>query len=173
MDEESLCFFDQNFISQKSLTQQNVLEYFSLSQFYDRSCLNEILKMQSQFANIDISNKITEIIGIYYALEPSPDGIFIIAKKENLGKKTIILKVYYCIFGYVYCAPTLKSLTDSRSIDCLAFLNNAIDKYQKKKSFHWLKGFQFKAEEKANEINQDEIKFLFEILHEFDAKNRN
>ena len=173
MEEETLCFFDQNFITQKPLTPQNIIEYFSISQFYDRTCLNEILKMQSQFANIDISNKITEIVGIYYILEFSTEGIFIIAKKENSGNKTIILKVYYCIFGYIYCSPTIKSISDSRFIDCLMFLNTALDKYQERKTFNWLKGFQFRKEEKTSEVNQNEIKFLFEILHDFESKNIN
>lgn len=172
MDEESLCFFDQNFIAQQPLTAQNIIEYFSCSQFYDRSCLNEILKMQSQFANIDISNKITQIAGIYYILEHSADGLFAIAKKENSGYKTITLKVYYCVFGYIYCAPTVKSISDSRAIDCLLFLNSALDKYEKRKSFSWLKGLQFRKEDKSKDVNQSEIKFLYETIHDFESKRK-
>ena len=170
MEEETLCFYDPNFIAQQPLTAQNIIEYFSTSQFYDKTCLNEILKMQSQFANINLLDKITETMGIYYILEFSAEGLFLIAKKENNGQKTVILKMYYCIFGYIYCAPTIKMLSDSRTIDCLLSLNSAIDKYVKRKSFNWLKGVEFKKEEKNQNQDQNDIKFLFETLHEFECK---
>lgn len=171
MEEESICFFDQNFIARQPLTPQNVIEYFSSSQFYDRICLNEILKMQSQFANIDISDKITKVVGIYYSLEFSADNLFVIAKKDNNGHKTVIIRMYYCISGYIYCAPTMKSVSDCRAIECLFHLNSAIDKYRKRRSFNWVKGLQFRKDDKIKEVNQNDVKFLFEILHDFESKN--
>lgn len=174
MEEESLCFYDPNFITQQPLSVQNIIDYFSTSQFYDKSCLNEILKMQSQFANINLFDKITQTIGFYYILEFSSENLFVIAKKENDGQKTSILKMYYCISGYIYCAPTAKMISDSKTIDSLLSINSAIDKYVKRRSFNWLRGLEFKKDEKANEANQNEIKFIFETLHEFEAKaNKN
>ena len=46
-----VCFKDTGFLMARGLTQENVLEYLSLSQFYDPSCLNEQLRMQGRFSN--------------------------------------------------------------------------------------------------------------------------
>jgi len=172
LEEEYLCFYDQNFISTYGLSSSNIVDYFSSSQFYNRQCVNEILKMQSQFANIDISDKLTSTIGFYYILEHQADNLFVIAKKEFDGYTTIVLKVYYCMFGYIYCAPTLKSISDARTIDCLSHLNDALDKYEQKKKFSWLRGLEFKDKREDNEKNKEDTKLMFEIFHEFCIKNK-
>lgn len=169
-EEESMCFFDPNFINAHPLTTGNILEYFSLSKFYDKQSLNEILKMQSQFANIDISGKLTSTVGVYYILEFQADNLFVIGKKENDGQSTRILKMYYCMFGYIYCAPTHGRISDSRMMDALFYLNEAIDKYEEIKTFHWLEGFKYREYSRDGEENQEEAKFLFEVLHDFGLK---
>lgn len=172
MEEESLCFYDQNFITQTPLTAENVIRYFSLSPFYDKASLNEILKMQSQFANIDVSNKLTTLQGFYYILELSSADLFVIAKKKNAGQKTTTLRMYYCMYGYIYCAPIVRSVSESRIVDCLLYLNEALDKYEDMKTFNWLKGFRFKADEDDETAKADDIKLVFETLHDFEMKNK-
>ncbi|ELA41749.1 uncharacterized protein VICG_01253 [Vittaforma corneae ATCC 50505] len=172
MEEESLCFYDQNFLTQNQLTPENIIQYFSFSPFYDKGCLNEILKMQSQFANIDISHKLTTLPGIYYILEHHNTDLFIIAKKKNTDQKTATLKVYYCMYGYIYCAPTARAVSNSKAIDCLSYLNEALNKYEEIKSFDWLRGFQLRADEGNSESQADDVKFVFETLHDFEAKNK-
>jgi len=172
MEEESLCFYDQNFLAHSQLTQENIIGYFSLSPFYDKSSLNEILKMQSQFANIEVTHKLTSLQGFYYILEHSSADLFIIARKLNSGQKTTIQRMYYCIHGYIYCAPTVKAISDSRSVDSLLYLNEALDKYEEMKTFDWLKGFQFKAEERDDTAQADDIKLVLETLHDFELKSR-
>lgn len=45
-----ICFRDGAWIQARGgLGAHNVMEYFSLSQFYDRTCNNEVAKMQTQF----------------------------------------------------------------------------------------------------------------------------
>lgn len=172
MEEESLCFYDQNFLAQGQLTPENIIQYFSFSPFYDKSCLNEILKMQSQFANIDISHKLTSLPGTYYILEHSSTDLFVIAKKRNTGQETATLRMYYCIYGYIYCAPTARAVSNSRTIDSLSYLNEALDRYEEMKSFDWLKGLRFRTNEEDNGMQADDIKFVFEALHDFEAKNK-
>lgn len=172
MEEESLCFYDQNFLAQASLTQENIIQYFSYSPFYEKGSLNEILKMQSQFANIDVSHKLTTLVGFYYILEHHGNDLFIIAKKSNTGEKTTILKVYYCIYGYIYCAPTAKAVSDSRVIDSLIYLNEALDRYEKMKSFNWIEGLKFGTGKDKTEEQTEDTKLLFQVLHEFESKSR-
>lgn len=172
MEEELLCFYDQNFLAQTPLTPENIVKYFSLSPFYDKSSLNEILKMQSQFANIDVSHKLTTLQGFYYVLEHSSTDLFIIARKNNTGQRTTIQRMYYCIHGYIYCAPTVKAISDSRSVDSLSYLNDALDKYEEMKTFDWLKGFRFRAEEGDEVVKADDIKLVFETLHDFELRNK-
>lgn len=169
-EEETLCFYDQNFLSMHPLSSSNVMEYFSTSQFYDRRSLNEILKMQSQFANIDISHRLTTTPGFYYCLEHEAENLYLIAKKEFDGKRTVILRMYYCMFGYIYCAPTIRSVSEARIADCLSHLNDALDKYEEKKKFDWVKGFVFREAIKDGNEDRQEVKFMFEVLHEFDIQ---
>lgn len=170
MNEETLCFYDQNFIAQQPLNTGNIMLYFSMSPFYDRNCLNEILKMQSQFANIDVSHKLTTLAGFYYILEHDEQDLFIIAKKNNTGQKTTTVKMYYCMFGYVYAAPTVKALSKFRIVDTLWHLNQALDKYEELKKFDWLDGFQFRTDKDGEDIDLENSKFISETLHDFEQK---
>ncbi|KAJ3224047.1 hypothetical protein HK099_000325 [Clydaea vesicula] len=45
----NVCFKDTNFLQMYSLNEFNVLDYFSYSQFYEKSSLNEQIKMQARF----------------------------------------------------------------------------------------------------------------------------
>lgn len=170
--EEHTCFYNQNFIAVNPLTKDTIIEYFSLSQFYDRGCINEILKMQSQFANIDISHKLTTTVGFYYILSEEFDNLFIIEKREFDGNKTFVLKVYYCMFGYIYTAPTAKSISECRIIDSFFRLNSALLAYEEKKKFNWLSGFQFKNESEIKEKDEKDKNFMLEILSEFELNRR-
>lgn len=168
VDEEFVCFYDQSFLAQNQLTAANIIDYFSTSQFYDRECLNEILKMQSQFANIDIKHRLTTTPGFYYILEHEADGLFVIAKNEYENQRTTRLKLYYCIHGHIYCAPTTKALSESRLIDSLWYLNEALDRYEEQKRFDWLEGFRYREEKKSQGGDDKEMKFVLETLHDLE-----
>lgn len=167
-DEESLCFYDQNFLAAQPLCAANVMEYFATSQFYDRGCVNEILRMQSQFASIDIQHRLTTTPGFYYVLEEEADELFVIAKKEFDGHGTSMLKAYYCMHGHIYCAPTARAVSEARIIDGLWQLNEALDQYEALKRYGWQHGPLFREEQRPLEDTATEINFVLEALHDFE-----
>ena len=170
LKEDQTCFFNQNYLQSSTLSPETVLDYFSLSQFYEKSSVNEILKMQSIYANIDISVFLSTTVGIHYNLEYNKDDFYIIAKKEFDGTNTIVHKLYYCMFGYIYTAPSASAVSKCRLIDSLWHLNEALDIYEDKKRFNWISGFSFTEEPAAVNQNDKENKIMLDILHEFEAK---
>lgn len=170
LDEDFTCFYNHNFLMSTELKDENVLDYFSLSQFYDKSCVNEILKMQSQFANLDMKDKITSTIGIHYTVIESFKDLFIIAKREFDGNTLRIIKIYYCMHGHIYVAPTTRGISEARTIDGLWHINKALDSYEDKKKFNWLTGFEFGKDEEVKEENATEMKFILDILNEFEQE---
>ena len=169
MQEEHICFFDQNFLAQRPLDISSILDYFSCSQFYDRSCLNAVFRMQGQFAGIDLSARLEVTPGVLYTAEERQPGLFVIFKKENVGVSGRIdavrtLRVYYCIHGHIYCAPTEGVLSASRDVEGLWALSEALDQYEQKRALDWV-GF-CSGEEQQDESSE---KFVLEVLREFNA----
>lgn len=54
-DLSNTSFKDVIWLQRFPLSKVSVLDYFSLSPFYDRSCNNEVLKMQTKFTNVATS----------------------------------------------------------------------------------------------------------------------
>lgn len=46
-----VCFKDVAWLQHFPLTDDSVLDYFAMSQFYERTCNNEVLKMQARFTD--------------------------------------------------------------------------------------------------------------------------
>ncbi|KAI4290812.1 mediator of RNA polymerase II transcription subunit 6 [Pancytospora philotis] len=168
VDEEHICFYNQNFLAGQPLTADNAIEYFASSTFYDKRCTNEILRMQSQFSAIDTRDKLHTIVGFYYALEHAAQDLFVIAKKEYTGAATRTLQLYYCLHGYIYVAPTTRALSESRMIGALVHINEALDMYEAQKRFSWLEGFQFRKGREVKEREGDEIRFVSEAMYDFE-----
>lgn len=164
INEDEICFYDSAFISCQGLTRDNILEYFRNSQFYERTCVNEILRMQTQYTELDINSRLRTTIGVYYVVEHEANNLFVIAKMKFDGKNTETKKIYYSIFGYIYAAPLVKNVLESHMIDGLWHLNNALNKYTEINKLVWLK----KNDEKYD--NSDELKRNLEILHDFGKK---
>ena len=49
-------FKDTVFLQQFGLGEHNALDYFSTSQFYDPSCINEQIKMQARFNELEAAS---------------------------------------------------------------------------------------------------------------------
>ncbi|KAI5188413.1 mediator of RNA polymerase II transcription subunit 6 [Nematocida sp. AWRm77] len=114
---ENTCFRDPVWLQHNSLTQSNVLVYFSFSQFYDRNSNNEVLRMQTiNNPNIDADSFLTKMTGVQYCVhhEEAP-FLFVIKKCERLSpEKLLVLDYFYVMHGTIYQAPTEKEVSRTR-----------------------------------------------------------
>eukprot|EP00162_Nutomonas_longa_P000668 comp10873_c0_seq2/m.13427 comp10873_c0_seq2/g.13427 ORF comp10873_c0_seq2/g.13427 comp10873_c0_seq2/m.13427 type:complete len:295 (+) comp10873_c0_seq2:73-957(+) len=108
------------------LTRENVLDYFSLSDYFIRTCNNSVLAQQG----LDISH-LPELQGLEYTLShASDDGrLFVIrlSKRESRTEKRD-LKYFYILDGAVYFAPPLQLLLSSHIVNFSRELREAMSK---------------------------------------------
>jgi len=114
-DMSQLSFRDDVWLQYYSLNSVSVLDYFSFSGFYDRTCNNEMVKMQRQSVL-----KMKEMVGIEYeVIVPPPkyfddpfgqkcvvqqtSNLFVIQKQyRHTPDQVSSLAVYYCLYGSIY-----------------------------------------------------------------------
>ncbi|ELQ74293.1 RNA polymerase II transcriptional regulation mediator [Trachipleistophora hominis] len=150
-------YTNQQWLETNPLTVETVLTYFSFSPFYDRSSLNEILKMQTQFTNfLDFSKKLTELNGVKYLIEQKGD-IFFIYKIHKQKDTEELLDFYYVFFGTIYKGATTNSIFRTRVFNFLFFLNESLPKYLRRRRFSAVEGFKMKSDEEINTGNAEEM----------------
>ncbi|OIR58627.1 MAG: Mediator of RNA polymerase II transcription subunit 6 [Amphiamblys sp. WSBS2006] len=123
-----VCFRDIDWLSSSPLTQDTALEYFSLSQFYDKTCNNEVLKMQSEkkLSHGEITERLPKMLGVEYAVETKTRSLFLVTKQERKQAEISPLEIYYILDGTVYMSPSLCDLTLARVDSALHFLEKAL-----------------------------------------------
>jgi mediator of RNA polymerase II transcription subunit 6 len=109
------------------LRRETVLDYFAGSPFYDRTCLNEVLRMQKTLTPEDARDKLRRLPGTVYELdearteevaptESEPAHMLYVIRKlrrDGAGSE-VSLRWYYVLDGLVYEAPTLASVLRAR-----------------------------------------------------------
>lgn len=140
------------FIQQRGLHTANVLEYFALSPFYDRTSNNQVLTMQFQFQQIQIplgmsfqqffQLKLQEMTGtefiIAYVREPD---FWIVRKQQRLDANSArTLQDYYIIGANVYQAPKIYDVLSSRLLSSVLSIKNSIDLLNDMTKFQILDG---------------------------------
>lgn len=119
---ENTCFRDSIWLQQNLLTAETVLEYFSYSQFYDKNCNNEVLKMQTMYSTLaGIDGFLKKMCGIQYEVHYAEEPVlFVIKKYERLSpEKILVLDYYYVMHGTVYQAPTHSEVSRTRYTNIL------------------------------------------------------
>ncbi|KAJ2586635.1 Mediator of RNA polymerase II transcription subunit 6 [Coemansia sp. RSA 1722] len=129
------------------LRPDNVLEYFSQSPFWDSSSNNAILKMQTQFNDLQqASYNLSSMVGIEFAVtHQEPPALFIITKfRRSSPTKVVPLAVYYIVDGNTYEAPNLYSIISTRMLSSVKKVEEAFEIARKHSEFHPSIGYSWK-----------------------------
>ncbi|XP_066535285.1 mediator of RNA polymerase II transcription subunit 6 isoform X1 [Hoplias malabaricus] len=130
----------------------NVLDYFSerSNPFYDRTCNNEVVKMQR--LTLDHLN---QMVGVEYILLHAQEPILYIIRKQQRQSPTQVIPLadYYIIAGVVYQAPDLGSVISSRVLSAVHGIQSAFDEAMSFCRYHPSKGYwwHFKDQEERAE----------------------
>lgn len=135
-----ISWHDSNWIP--ILNPANVMDYFSekSNPFYDRTCNNEIVRMQRQ--SLDLLNNMT---GVEYILLHVQDPILYVIRKQHRHTPTEAtpLADYYIIAGTVYQAPDLASVFNSRILTTVHHLQSAFEEASSYSRYHPSKGYSW------------------------------
>ncbi|KAJ3345760.1 Mediator of RNA polymerase II transcription subunit 6 [Kappamyces sp. JEL0680] len=120
VDLTTVSFKDTAFLQAFGLHEFNVLDYFAQSQFYDKSCINEQLKMQARFNNLlpaELDIKLLKGVEYelwYFTQQPS---YFVLRKSMRYSPvKAELLTIYYIIEGTIFQAPSLDKIATMRLV---------------------------------------------------------
>lgn len=120
-DLRHVSFRDVAWLQNFALTEATILDYFALSQFYERTCNNEVLRMQARYTDDhpsgeDLLQQLHKMTGIEYGLLASkPPSLFIIGKWERHSpQRASLLACYYVMEGAIYMAPSVRDVLESR-----------------------------------------------------------
>ncbi|KAG4072862.1 hypothetical protein HA402_002605 [Bradysia odoriphaga] len=118
----------------------NVMDYFSekTNPFYDRTCNNEIVKMQRQ--SLDQLNNMN---GIEYILLHVQGPILYVIRKQHRHSPSDVTPIadYCTIAGTVYQAPDLASVFNSRLLSITHHLQGAFEEASSYSRYHLNKGY--------------------------------
>ncbi|KAJ8289672.1 hypothetical protein GJAV_G00003980 [Gymnothorax javanicus] len=130
------------------LNPSNVLDYFSerSNPFYDRTCNNEVVKMQ----RLTLEH-LNQMVGVEYTLLHAQEPILYIIRKQQRQSPTQVIPLsdYYIIAGVVYQAPDLGSVIGSRVLSAVHGIQSAFDEAMSYCRYHSSKGYwwHFKDQE--------------------------
>lgn len=135
-----ISWHDSNWIP--FLNASNVMDYFAekSNSFYDRTCNNEIVRMQRQSME-----QLKNMVGIEYILLHVKEPILYVVRKQHrhTPEETTPLADYYIIAGRVYQAPDLGSVFNSRILSTVHNLQQAFDDAISYAKFHPTKGYSW------------------------------
>ena len=123
----------------------SALEYFSHSQFYEHTCLNEQLKMQLALTPQSVLDKLARLPGVMYELDESKTQevpptesepahtLYVVRKLHRApgegapSARESTLRYYYILDGVIFEAPTLAAVMRARLLKLSWHLQQAFD----------------------------------------------
>eukprot|EP00188_Purpureofilum_apyrenoidigerum_P002928 Plantae.Rhodophyta-Purpureofilum_apyrenoidigerum.ctg29741.p1 GENE.Plantae.Rhodophyta-Purpureofilum_apyrenoidigerum.ctg29741~~Plantae.Rhodophyta-Purpureofilum_apyrenoidigerum.ctg29741.p1 ORF type:complete len:232 (+),score=47.93 Plantae.Rhodophyta-Purpureofilum_apyrenoidigerum.ctg29741:202-897(+) len=123
-DLTSVSWNDTVFLSYFPLNKSTVLEYFSRSPFYDRSCLNEQYKMQRlELSAFERESGVLFEVEGDLCIEPA---LFVISKlRRSKSLEVSTLAYYYVINGNTFQAPRAHAVLSTRIVQSMFHVKKA------------------------------------------------
>jgi len=141
------------------LNQSNVLDYFSerTNPFYDRTCNNEILKMQ-KLGVADV--QLTNMQGPEYCLLHVQEPILYVVRKQIRHSPTQVTPVsdYYILAGVIYQAPDIGAVLNSRILTGVSHLQAAFEEARGYSRYHPSRGYWWHFGKEKEEVRQQKKK---------------
>lgn len=148
----AISWHDANWIP--ILNPLNVMDYFAekSNPFYDRTCNNEIIRMQR--ANPE---QMQNMQGTEFFLLHVQEPILYVIRKQSRHSPTHVTPIadYYIIAGIVYQAPDLGSVFNSRLLTSINHLQSAFDEAKGFVKYHPSKGYWWDFGKKAGEADSE------------------
>ncbi|OWK09207.1 hypothetical protein Celaphus_00006030, partial [Cervus elaphus hippelaphus] len=135
------------------LNSGSVLDYFSerSNPFYDRTCNNEVVKMQ----RLTLEH-LNQMVGVEYILLHAQEPILFIIRKQQRQSPTQVIPLadYYIIAGVIYQAPDLGSVINSRVLTAVHGIQSAFDEAMSYCRYHPSKGYwwHFRDHEEQDKV---------------------
>ncbi|KAJ3659592.1 hypothetical protein Zmor_011275 [Zophobas morio] len=139
------------------LNTSNVMDYFSerSNPFFDRTCNNEIVKMQRL-----TPDQLQNMTGLEYVLLHVQEPILYVIRKQHrhTPQQATPIADYYIIAGVVYQAPDLASVLNSRLLSTVHHLQSSFEEVASFARYHPSKGYSwdFKSQKSSDKKNKDE-----------------
>ncbi|KND04822.1 uncharacterized protein SPPG_00525 [Spizellomyces punctatus DAOM BR117] len=144
---------DPAFLQHFGLGEHNVMDYFALSEFYDKSSINEQLRMQARFNELQTSQldkrQMTGIdYELLYAIVNVQPSLFVITKGMRRSPNNVdLLAAYYILDGTVYQTPDLHTLVSNRILTSLHHVQKLFDGALADSRYHPALGHYWKEDE--------------------------
>lgn len=127
------------------LRTDNVLEYFALSPFYDRSSNNQVLKMQTNFNEqfqsrpADPASELKKMKGVEYQIILSREPDLWVIRKQFRRSPTEVdtLAVYFVSGENIYQSPSVYNVLVSRLLATSKYLEEAFSIAEKLPEFNF------------------------------------
>mmetsp|Transcript_26142 Transcript_26142/g.26371 ORF Transcript_26142/g.26371 Transcript_26142/m.26371 type:complete len:188 (+) Transcript_26142:334-897(+) len=158
MDENNnLLFVDTIFLRTFGLSQHNVLDYFSLSPFYDSSSNNQAIRTQG--ANID---NLINMIGLEFVLDSNTKekNLFVIKKQLRSSPRAAeLLDIYYVLdlgesYFVIYKTPNLLDALRTRNQKITLYLQKSFTSVLERVEFSGSMGHYFPKKHSYEEIEE-------------------
>jgi len=130
------------------LNHENVLEYFSLSPFWDPNSNNATLKMQTNFNALEADgSKLKNMVGVEFeVVKEQYPSLFIIQKQRRKSPtEAFPIAIYYIVNGNIYQSPNLYSILANRMLTIVSHLNRAFRDVYNFVQFHPSSGYRYKV----------------------------
>jgi mediator of RNA polymerase II transcription subunit 6 len=159
---ESQAWRFATWLSMYPLDPSSVLDYFKHSPFYDRSCNNELLELQS--AGLDPAQRTVQLhgmTGLEYELDLS--SRYLIRKQYRRSPTEVnVHSVYYIVgagvgVGTVYMLPSVHTVLSSQISSAAHYLEQAVTVLSTQIEYNPVQYYSWKKIKQQEEEEEEEI----------------